>query len=90
MMSRNIYFPAGYADVAKLLLDAATAAGIATLIDAADFKGRSALHLASAHQHDACVKLLLSCVCAILCYSAHFATETICFTDLNSNIGANL
>ena len=72
MMSRNLsdlLYPAGYADVAKLLLDAASAAGMTALIDAPDFKGRSALHLASAHQHDACVKLLLSCVCAMLCKS---------------------
>ncbi len=61
--------PAGYADVAKLLLDTATALGMTALIDAADFKGRSALHLASAHQHDACVKLLLSCACAVHCKS---------------------
>jgi ankyrin repeat protein len=65
LMSRNVPVsldPAGYADAAKLLLDAATLAGVTTLIDAADFKGRTALHLASAHQHDACVKLLLSFV----------------------------
>ena len=69
-MSRNVpvlLYPAGYADVAKLLLDAATLAPAgATLIDAADFKGRTALHLSSAHQHDACVKLLLSFVLIII------------------------